>query len=437
MLPSEIKLTNHARQRLEERNTIHNYYNTKNLMRSSVKWYGKDDLMHDCALYRHSCYTTRKSNQLAYVTDGDIEVIYNKDTKTAITVLEVKDKFKPITQYIKPTVLKKIEKKKEDKKKMKEVTNIGTCPDCGKENVEVMTRGMYAGLCHFCKGRYWNAKSRSKEYIPYLKLSKEEKERVDTRILAAQKAKETKKQKEEALIIPEVQKTIKIVENYYQVKAEQNPAIAEVKEIPIVKINKDTFDPLSDRDGFIKILKDSGCEIPEESLSYTLNTLMSTDKLKKIFINIMKNNNDQILINLEETLNTTEKKLQYDWEYNGFQEVDDLKFKGFLTWKHVLKDAILFWKKLYQTNVITEMQKALDIQVEEPNNETTIKKDEVMKAYQVTTDSISTIYNTRRPFSRVFYATNEDMAYDMFKQWMAEKSLHEDPKKTTIIELKK
>ena len=65
-------------------------------MRSSVRWYTKDDLIHDCALYRHCCYTTRKSNQIGYMTDGNIEVIYNKETKTAITVLVVKDKFKPI-----------------------------------------------------------------------------------------------------------------------------------------------------------------------------------------------------------------------------------------------------------------------------------------------------------------------------------------------------
>ena len=44
-LPKDIKLTRHAQQRLAERNTLNNIYNTKNLMRSSCKWYGKDDLI--------------------------------------------------------------------------------------------------------------------------------------------------------------------------------------------------------------------------------------------------------------------------------------------------------------------------------------------------------------------------------------------------------
>jgi hypothetical protein len=79
-------------------------------MKSSIKWYGKDDLIYDCALYRHCCYTTRKSNQIGYITDGNIEILYNKNTHVGITVLEVKDKFKPITQYIKPELLKPSER---------------------------------------------------------------------------------------------------------------------------------------------------------------------------------------------------------------------------------------------------------------------------------------------------------------------------------------
>ena len=101
-LPKKLKMTYHSQQRLAERKDANIKYNTKNLMKSSVKWYNKDDLIYNCALYKHSCYTTRKSNQIGYMTDGDIEVIYNKNTKTVITVLEVKEKFKPITQYIKP-----------------------------------------------------------------------------------------------------------------------------------------------------------------------------------------------------------------------------------------------------------------------------------------------------------------------------------------------
>lgn len=108
-LPSDVKLSPHARFRLEERKDNRNY-NTRNIMKSSIKWYGKDDLIHDCALYRHCCYATRKSNQIGYITDGNIEILYNKNTHVGITVLEVKDKFKPITQYIKPELLKPSER---------------------------------------------------------------------------------------------------------------------------------------------------------------------------------------------------------------------------------------------------------------------------------------------------------------------------------------
>ncbi len=101
-LPAEIKLTHHARQRLEERKTQENWYNTKNLMRSSCKWYGKEDLIKDSPLYLHCLYVCRKSkNKIRYLTDGNIEVLYNKNLKVAITILKLKEKFLPITQYIK------------------------------------------------------------------------------------------------------------------------------------------------------------------------------------------------------------------------------------------------------------------------------------------------------------------------------------------------
>ena len=86
-LPKEIKLTRHAQQRLEERKNSDTNYNTKNLMRSSCKWYGKDDLIQDSALYLHCLYVCRKSNQIGYITDGRIEVVYNKNTGVAITVM--------------------------------------------------------------------------------------------------------------------------------------------------------------------------------------------------------------------------------------------------------------------------------------------------------------------------------------------------------------
>lgn len=101
-IPETIKLSPHARQRLFERKSKDIIYDVYNIMRSNTKWYKKEDLIHDCGLYRHCCYITRKSNQIDCITNGDIEIIYNKDTYVAITVLDVKDKFKPISQYIKP-----------------------------------------------------------------------------------------------------------------------------------------------------------------------------------------------------------------------------------------------------------------------------------------------------------------------------------------------
>lgn len=420
-LPSEIKLSPHARQRLEERKDANSIYNIKNIMRSSVKWYGKDDLIHDCALYRHCCYTTRKSKNVTYITDGNIEVIYDKNTKVGITVLEVKDKFKPITQYIKPEVLKQNEIKKENRKMKK--LEIGDCPDCGRNEVRITSRG----VCEICKRRQVNMKARGREYVPYLKLSDAEKRKVD----GAQKAQNKKKEIE----IPEAPKTIEVVENYYQVKAENNPAIAHVIEKPIIQ---KSLNPLSDQQTFVKILKDCGCEISEEDLKEVLDILINTDKLKNIFISIAKNDSQQIMLDLEQTLTIVEKKLQHDWEYNGFQEIDDIKFKGFLTWRRVLKGAIFFWKKLYQTNMITELQNAWNAYTQDPNDKMSPIEDkpsDITKRYQITTDSISTILNTRRPFTRVFYAADKESAYKMFKQWMADRNLHEDPKKTTIIEL--
>ena len=438
-LPNEIKLTDHARQRLEERNNIniHNYYNTKNLIKSSCKWYRKEDLILDCALYRHCCYVCRKSKQFGYITDGNIEVIYNKETKTAITILEVKDKFKPITQYINPGVLKQIKIKKE-KKEMKKRKNeiIGDCPDCGAVNTNVTATGIYKGLCHSCTMRKQNAKARGRVYVPYKDLPEEKKHKVDC--LKASMAKYQERKSE--IVIPEVSKIIPDtkIENYYQVKAEQNSAIAQIKEIPIIK-PKETFNPLSDQASFVAVLRECGCEIPQENLEDVLNVLTNTDKLKDVFMTIAKSDSQQAMLDLEQALNVIERKLQHNWEYNGFQEADDIKFKSFLTWRRMLKGAIFFWKKLYQTNALIEMQRAWNAYTQDPNDKILLAGDRIdstMKRYQITTESISTIFNTRRPFTRVFYATDKDTAYDMFKQWMADRNLHEDPKKTTIVELK-
>ena len=436
-LPKDIKLTRHAQQRLAERNTLNNIYNTKNLMRSSCKWYGKDDLIPESALYLHCLYVCRKSKQMGYITDGNIEVIYNKGTGVAITIMEVKDKFLPITQYIKPEYLKQIELKKE-KKKMKK-TNIGICPDCGKE-AELTVQG----ICVKCRTRKANMKYRNKEYIPYINLSEEEKKKIDIRQITNSKEyrqNHNKKEIVEEIPIPEMP----VIENYYEVKATQNPAIAHVIEKPLIsekpdtfKIQSNKFDPLSDQQSFIAILRECGCTISEESLKETLNVLVATDKLKDILMTVAKDENQDTMLNLEHMLNVVEKKLQHNWEYNGFQEVDDIKFKGFLTWRRVLKGAIFFWKKLYQTNTIVEMKKAWDAYTADPNEKQLMAGDRInsiQKRFQITTESISTIFNTRKPFTRIFYATSKEEAYEKFVKWMSERQLHENKSKTTIVEL--
>ena len=149
--------------------------------------------------------------------------------------------------------------------------------------------------------------------------------------------------------------------------------------------------------------------------------------------------NQDAMLNLEQVLPIVERKLQYNWEYNGFQEVDDIKFKGFLTWRRVLKGAIFFWKKLYQTNTIVELQKVWNAYVNTMANPLDNNSNKIattqQKRFQITTDSISTIFNTRRPFTRVFYATSKEDAYEKFVKWMGERQLHEDKSKTTITEL--
>ena len=127
-LPDEIRLTFHAKQRLAERKDANVVYNTKNLMRSSCRWYNRDDLIYNSALYLHSLYVCRRSkNKMRYITDGNIEVIYNKETGEAVTILEVKEKFLPISKYIKPERLEKNKIKKESE-------NSGKLDYCLVEN---------------------------------------------------------------------------------------------------------------------------------------------------------------------------------------------------------------------------------------------------------------------------------------------------------------
>lgn len=432
ILPKEIKLTLHAQQRLFERKGMEKY-NTKNLMKSSCKWYGKDDLIPESSLYIHCLYVCRKArNKMGYITDGNIEVLYDKSANVAITILEVKDKFKPITQYIKPEYLKEIELKKERKKMKKVTTEIGVCPDCGKENVELTS-----GICIQCRTRKANMKHRGKEYIPYINLSKEEKAKIDSRRLVNSKAyREEKKRKEEE---PPIELKVPDNETYYQSKATQVPVLMH----PITKSNvsnntvpvEKTIDPLSDQFSFISILKEYDCPIPEDDLKNLLNVLVGVDKLKDVLMKIATNVSQETVLDFEKLLPVIEKKLQYNWECNGFQEVDNIKFKGFLTWRRMLKGSIFLWKKLYQTNTIVELQKVWNSYIDMITNPNIENQTMSQKKFQITTESISTIFNTRRPFTRVFFAPTKEEAYSQFTKWMSDRQLHEDKSKTTIVEL--
>lgn len=433
ILPKEIKLTLHAQQRLEERKGSEKY-NTKNLMKSSCKWYGKDDLIPESSLYIHCMYVCRKAkNKMGYLTDGNIEVLYDKNAKVAITILEVKDKFKPITQYIKPEYLKEIELKKERKKMRKKIELKGVCPDCGKEVTNITSQG----ICVKCRTRKWNANYRHKEYIPYINLPADEKARIDSMQVANSKKHEEAKKEE--ILEPVLEMKVPDNETYYQAKATQSPVPMRTVANTKVAVEK-TIDPLSDQFSFISVLKECGCDIAEEDLKKLLDVLVATDKLKDILMKVADDTIQDTMLNLEQVLPTAERKLQYNWECNGFQEVDDIKFKGFLTWRRMLKGAMYFWKKLYQTNTLVELKKTWESYITNMTNPPMNNQNEKIvtvqqKRYQITTESISTIYNTKRPFTRVFYATSKEEAYDKFVKWMAERQLHENKSKTTIVEL--
>ena len=432
ILPKEIKLTLHAQQRLEERKGSEKY-NTKNLMKSSCKWYGKDDLIPESSLYIHCMYVCRKAkNKMGYLTDGNIEVLYDKNAKVAITILEVKDKFKPITQYIKPEYLKEIELKKEKKKMRKKIELEGVCPDCGKEVTNITSQG----ICVKCRTRKANAKHRQKEYIPYINLPAEEKAKIDSMQASNSRKHESI---EEKILEPMLEMKVPDNETYYQAKATQSPVPMRTVANNKVVVEK-SIDPLSDQFSFIAILKECGCDISEEDLKQLLDVLVATDKLKDILMKVADDTIQDTMLNLEQVLPTVERKLQYNWECNGFQEVDDIKFKGFLTWRRMLKGAMYFWKKLYQTNTLVELKKTWESYITNVTNPPMNNQNEKIvtvqqKRYQITTESISTIYNTKRPFTRVFYATSKEEAYDKFVKWMAERQLHENKSKTTIVEL--
>ena len=414
-LPKELKLTLHAQERLRER-TNSNKYDYQNLMNSDCQWYTEDDLIPQSKLYVHCKYVCRRARQkFKYMTDGNIEVLYDENAGVAITIMEVKEKFLPVTQFI----------KKEKKEMRKSAHPIGTCPDCGNENAELTIHG----ICNNCQVRKINATRRGKEYIPYVNLSEEGKRKIDT-YKRAQRIRN-----EQTTITPEVVETTP--ENYYQAKAKQ-VRMPNIPQPVVPNIPKPVVDPLSDPISLIKILRSCGCEIPETDLQEVLNVLIATDKLKEVFMTIAEADCQQAMLDLEQALNVVERKLQHEWEFNGFREEDDIKFKGFLSWRRVLKGAIFFWKKLYQTNAIIECQRAWNSYTSDPSDKIIMAGERMesrMKRYQITTDSISTIFNSRRPFTRVFYATSEEEAYKQFTKWMADRQLHEDKSKTTITEL--
>lgn len=240
---------------------------------------------------------------------------------------------------------------------------VGICPDCGRENMEIIASGMYAGTCKMCRQRKQNAKARRKEYIPFIQLPEKEKQKINNMILGQERTnieKGVKLPKEIAL--PEIPKTIPVIENYYQVKAENNTAIAHIVEKPVPQ---KVSNPFSDKESFINILKECGCDTPEEILKTVLDILIDTDKLKNVFMNITKTDNQQAILDLEQSLTIVENKLQHDWECNNFQEEYDIKFKEFLTWRRILKGAISFWKSLQEANIFNNIQKTWDIYIQD------------------------------------------------------------------------
>lgn len=99
-IPKKVKMTKHAKLRLEERKQLENLYRKRHIIDSPCIWYGIEDFIVDCAYYRHCKYICRKSKDISCMTDGRIEIIFNRNTKAVITILKVKDKFKPITKYL-------------------------------------------------------------------------------------------------------------------------------------------------------------------------------------------------------------------------------------------------------------------------------------------------------------------------------------------------
>lgn len=306
---------------------------------------------------------------------------------------------------------------------------IGVCKDCGKTTA-IFESGKSKGICSVCKTRKQNAKVRGKKYIPYVKLSEEEKRKIDMLQEAQNKTRNKKVMTEEVLTTEAETEEILVTET----ETESVNTSVDVEDVDSVNNITDTATT-----NFIQLLRDYGCDVPEDNLKEVLTVLESVNKLKDIIVPITKNSNQQAMLDLEQMLNVAERKLQHDWEYNNFSSEYDAKFKSFLTWRRTLKGAIFFWKKLYSTNTLLELQRAWNAYTQDPTEKVILsgeKTNSIQKRYQITTESISTIFNTRRPFTRVFYAKSEEEAYKAFVDWMSDRQLHEDKSKTTIVELK-
>ena len=404
-LPNKLVLTKHASQRLKERKQDHYTYNTDNLMDSGCVWYTRDDLIEQSDLYRHSLYVCRKSKDFNYLTDGNIEVVYNEKTNVIITIMEVKEKFLPINKYMLSSNL-------ETKKERKKMRKIGVCPDCGKENVEITN----IGICVKCKTRKTNARNRKTKYVPYIKLSKKEQHRIDAMQQRHKERNEAKKKEKEVVVVDDCNSN-------------------NINEDNMIRNMQPTL--ALDEKTFVNTLKECGYDVDDNVIQDVFSVLLATDKLKDICTTITDSDNQDAVLQLEQVLNIAERKLQYDWEIGGFQEADDIKFKNFLSWRRLLKDSIFFWKRLYQTGALMELQRAWNSYTADPTEKITLAENKTKgnKKFQITTESISTILNTRRAFTRVFYANTKEQAYSDFLNWMADRQLHEDKSKTTIVEL--
>lgn len=272
---------------------------------------------------------------------------------------------------------------------------LGTCPDCGSKNIEITSQG----ICTKCRQRKINMRNRGKEYVPYKDLD---------------------------------------------LKSEDKRFIRKPTSLPTDTNNKDNknknknkIKSKNDKQWLTDILTSHGCTIKEDTLSDVLDILLLTDKIKDILGN---DENKQAMIDLEDMLNIIERKLQHNWEFNTFSNEDEAIFKEFLTHRRVLKAGIFFWKKLENATTIIDFQKTCDMYRKDPNTKMVLDSDtkrlqSPRKRYQVSTYSISNIYNTRKPFTRIFYARSEEDAHAELVRFLSERNLIEDTTHTSILEL--